>query len=182
MAAAAALASAGGPRVFLFLAYDRAAILHGQWWRLITSHLVHAQATHLLWNLAATALVTLAVAPALRAGAWLAAGLAVALGSSLGVLLLQPEVHLMAGLSGLLHGLLAAGAAAQVRQGERVGWVYLALLAAKIAWEQMAGPSPALQAALGGRIATGAHALGAAIGLAAGLVLPIAGRRTARPA
>ena len=76
-------------------------------------------------------------------------GLAVALGSSLGVLLLQPDVRVMSGLSALLHGLLAAGAAAQVRRGERVGWVFLIVLAVKVAWEQISGPTPLTRAALG---------------------------------
>lgn len=161
--------AAAGPRALALLAYERSSILHGQVWRLLTTHVVHANTRHLLWNLAATALVWLAVAPALPARAWLVAGLAAAIGSSAGVLLLQPEVRLMAGLSGLLHGLLAAGAMADVRRGERLGGVFLGLLVVKIAWEQLAGPSPVSRAALGGDIAVGAHACGALAGLVAGL-------------
>ena len=142
---------------------------------------MHAGGAHLLWDLAAALLVGLAVAPALRLGPWLAAGLAVALGSSAAVLLLEPQVRAMAGLSGLLHGLLAAGAVAQVRQDERVGWVFLALLAAKVAWEQIAGAAPLVAGALGGSIATGAHAWGAATGLLAGLAVPTPSRSAARP-
>lgn len=169
----AAAAFAGGPRVALALVYERSAILGGQWWRLLTGHFVHASLAHLGWDLAAALLIGLAVAPALRAGPWVIVVLAVAVASSAGVLLLQPQVHAMAGLSGLLHGLLAAGAVAQVRRRQRVGGVFLALLAAKIAWEQLAGPSPLVAGALGGRIAVGAHALGAAAGLLAGLVVPL---------
>jgi rhomboid family GlyGly-CTERM serine protease len=128
--------------VFVALVYQRDAILRGQVWRPLTCHFVHAGPAHLVWNLAGTALVALALGPALRVRGWLLAGLAAAGGSSLGVLLLQPEVRVMAGLSALLHGLLAAGAAAEVRRGERLGWAFLIVLAVKVAWEQISGPTP----------------------------------------
>ena len=31
--------------------YDRAALLAGQWWRIVTGHLVHLNAAHLAFNL-----------------------------------------------------------------------------------------------------------------------------------
>jgi rhomboid family GlyGly-CTERM serine protease len=34
------------------LVYDRAAVEAGQWWRLLTGHLVHSDASHLGWDLA----------------------------------------------------------------------------------------------------------------------------------
>jgi rhomboid family GlyGly-CTERM serine protease len=173
LCALAVLAAAAGPRAFAALAFDRAAILRGQVWRLLTTHLVHAGALHLLWNVAAAAVVWLAVGRALRGLAWLAAALVVALAASAAVLLLQPDVRMMAGLSGLLHGLLAAGAVADVRRGERLGWAFLALLALKVGWEQLAGAPPLAAGALGGPIATGAHAFAAVSGLAAGLLLPV---------
>jgi rhomboid family GlyGly-CTERM serine protease len=181
-AALAALAvgvHAGGPRVFALLAYERSSILDGEVWRLLTTYLVHAGLGHLLWNVSATAVVALAVARALSARRWLAAALVVALGSSLGVLLLQPGVRAMAGLSGLLHGLLAAGAAAEVRRGERLAWVFLGLLAAKIAWELLAGPTSLGAATVGERVAVGAHACGALAGLLAGLTLPVSASASA---
>jgi rhomboid family GlyGly-CTERM serine protease len=165
--------SAAGPRVLTALAYQRSSILRGQVWRLLTAHFVHMGGSHLLWNLGAAGLFGLAVAPALRARSWLAAALAAALAASLGVLVLQPEVRAMAGLSGLLHGLLATGAVAEVRRGQRLGWLFLGLLGVKVAWELLVGPTPLLRAALGGGIAVGAHACGALAGLAAGLTLPV---------
>jgi rhomboid family GlyGly-CTERM serine protease len=173
---------AAGPQPLVLLAYHRASILRGELWRLLTGHFVHANGAHLLWNLGATALVSLAVARALSARSWLVAALAVALGCSAAVLLLQPQVRVMTGLSGLLHGLLAAGAAADIRRGERMGWVFLGVLAAKVGWEQLAGPSALTRSALGGEIAVGAHAFGALTGLVAGLVLPVPTRPATLPA
>ena len=166
---------AGGPGILALLAYERSPILRGEVWRLFTTYVVHAGIGHLLWNLAATGLVWLAVGRAFHARTWLAAAVAVALGSSLGVLLLQPEVRVMTGLSGLLHGLLAAGAVAEVRRGERFAGIFLAVLAAKIAWEQFVGPTP-FSAVSAERVAVGAHAYGALSGLLAGLALPVAVR------
>ena len=168
---------AGGPRLLAFLVYERSAVLRGEVWRLLTASLVHAGLGHLAWNLAATALVGMAVGPALRARVWLGLSVWVMLASSLGVLLLRPEVRVMAGLSALLHGLLAAGATAQVRRGERWAWLFLGVLAAKVAWEQLLGPAPLGVIAGSGRLAVDAHAYAAASGLLAGLMLSAPGHR-----
>lgn len=37
--------------------YDRAAIATGEWWRLLSAHLVHSDGEHLLWNLAALLII-----------------------------------------------------------------------------------------------------------------------------
>ena len=100
------------------------------------------------------------------------AALVSGLGAGLGVLAFEPEVRAMVGLSGLLHGLMAAGAVAAIRSGERLGWLFLAVLTAKIVWEQLFGPTAATQAALGGAIAVGAHLYGCLAGVLAGLALP----------
>jgi rhomboid family GlyGly-CTERM serine protease len=168
---------AGGPRLFALLAYDRSSILRGEVWRLLTTYLVHAGIGHLVWNLGGTVIVCVAVAPALRARVWLAVGLWVGLAASVGVLVLRPEVRVMAGLSALLHGLLAAGATVELRRGERLAGLLLVVLAAKVAWEQLAGAT-LFGLAPPERIAIHAHAYGAVAGLFAGLVLP----RSAAPA
>jgi rhomboid family GlyGly-CTERM serine protease len=157
--------------VFVRLAYYRPAILRGEVWRLLTGHLVHIGVVHLFWNLAGVALAWVAFGPRLTARRWLIASLISGLGAGLGVLAFEPRVGAMAGLSGLLHGLMAAGALATIRSGERLGWLFLAVLTAKIVWEQLVGPTAATQAALGGAIAVGAHLYGFLGGLLAGVVL-----------
>ncbi|RMD80979.1 MAG: rhomboid family intramembrane serine protease, partial [Candidatus Dadabacteria bacterium] len=37
------------------LVFERAAVIGGQWWRLLTAHLVHADFAHLGWDVAALA-------------------------------------------------------------------------------------------------------------------------------
>jgi rhomboid family GlyGly-CTERM serine protease len=172
LAAVAVLLALSPPEVFRTLVYDRRAILAGEAWRVLTGSLVHAGAAHLGLNLAGMALCWTAFGPRLSGRSWLLASLAAGLGSSLGVLLLAPQVRAMAGLSGLLHGLMAAGAVAAIRSGERLGWLFLALLALKVGWEQMAGPLASSTLALGAPIAVSAHLHGLLSGAAAGLALP----------
>jgi len=68
-----------------------------------------------------------------------------------------------AGSSGVLHGVLAAGAVAHVRRGERDGWPLLVLLAAKLAYEQGVGGLPFS----GTVVVVDAHLYGVVGGLAA---------------
>jgi rhomboid family GlyGly-CTERM serine protease len=168
---AAALVLAAVPRALPALAYVRGGIRDGEWWRIVTGHLVHGSAAHLLWNVAGLALVWLAFGTRLGGRAWTLVLAAAAVGTGLGVLAFAPEVGAMAGLSGALHGLAAAGALAAVRAGERLGWAVLALLVAKVAWEQISGGSAAAQAALGGAIAVDAHLYGLVSGALAGCVV-----------
>jgi rhomboid family GlyGly-CTERM serine protease len=179
LGAVAVAVFAAGSHVAALLLYQRAPILRGELWRLLSTYLVHAGIGHLLWNLAATALVALAVGRAFRAGRWWVVALVAGIGSSLAVLALHPDVRAMSGLSGLLHGLWAAGATAEVRRGERAAWLLLGLLALKIAWEQLAGPAGG--SALGGRIAVHAHAYGALGGLLTGFKLSAGAAPPPRP-
>jgi rhomboid family GlyGly-CTERM serine protease len=166
LGALAAALHAAGPRAFTALAFDRSSILRGEVWRLFTAHLVHVGRDHLLWNLAAILLVWLLVGRGLALRSWLVVCAAVAGASSAGVLLVDPATSVMAGLSGLLHGLWGAGATGEIRRGERLGWLLLAALAAKIVLELVVGPS-----ALLGPVAVGVHALGALSGVIAGRVV-----------
>lgn len=159
--------AAAGRQAALPLVYQRPAVLQGQVWRLLTAHLVNLSGAHLAWNLAALAAIGLLVGPALRAAAWLRVALVIALATGLGLLLLRPGVLAMAGLSALLHGLLAGGALAAAAGGRRLGFALLVVLTAKLVAEQLAGPLPWSAAAVGGGIAVDAHLYGALGGLAA---------------
>lgn len=176
LAAAATLAAAGGSAAVRLLSHQRGAIERGELWRLVTSHLVHADLLHLSWNLAALAMIAVAVGPALEARLWTVVTLASALAAGIGVHLCAPRVEAMLGLSAVLHGQLAAGAWRAARAGERGAWGLLALLAVKLLAERWA-TLPWSAAALGGPVAVDAHLYGACAGLAAGLLLA---RRQAR--
>ncbi len=157
------------------LRYDRGAIQDGQWWRLLSAHLVHLGPSHLLMNLAGLWLVWLLVGPALSARNWLILLLADALTTGMALLILNPQLGWYVGLSGVLHGLLVAGAIADIRGGQRGAWLLLGAVVFKLGWEQMAGPLPGSEASAGGTVIVDAHLYGALGGL---LVLLLPARKT----
>src|SRR5215207_6327313 len=54
---AGALLIAGAPALQELLIYDRDKILAGELWRLFTGHFVHLSGEHLLWDMAAFAII-----------------------------------------------------------------------------------------------------------------------------
>ncbi len=154
------------------LRYDRAAILDGQWWRLLSAHLVHLGGSHLLMNLAGLWLIWLLVGPALSPRSWLILLFTDALITGLALLIFNPHLGWYVGLSGVLHGLLVAGAIADIRRGHRGTWLLLGAVVFKLGWEQLAGPLPGSEASAGGTVIVDAHLYGALGGLL-GLLLPM---------
>jgi hypothetical protein len=90
-----------------------------------------------------------------------------ALGVGIGLLGLQPQVGWYVGLSGVVHGLFAAGCLALLRRHPQVAVLALAALAAKLGWEQVHPPGASREALVGGAIVVNAHLYGAAGGLLA---------------
>jgi rhomboid family GlyGly-CTERM serine protease len=133
------LAGDGGQAL---LRYERGALAHGEWWRLLTAHLVHLDLRHALLNAVGLALVWALFARDYSPKAWLAIVLGAVAAIDAGLWLGDSTVQWYVGSSGALHGAMAAGALAHVRKGERDGWPLLALLAAKLLYEQAIGALP----------------------------------------
>ncbi len=94
-----ALAAAfGGDEFRLLGRYDRAALAHGEYWRLLTGHLLHLGWGHLWPNLAALALIGALFDDVLDRLAWLAIALGAALAIDGGLYLLDPQVDWYVGL------------------------------------------------------------------------------------
>ena len=91
------------------LRYERAAVLHGEWWRLATGHLVHADPAHLVWNLLGVLLVAWLFASEYHTAEWLLIMLASTAAIDFGFLLWLPDLRWYVGFSGVLHGMMAAG-------------------------------------------------------------------------
>ncbi len=124
------------------LRYERGALAHGEWWRLLTAHLVHLDLRHALLNAVGLALVWALFARDYSPKAWLAIVLGAAAAIDAGLWLGDSTVQWYVGSSGVLHGAMAAGAIAHVRRAERDGWLLVTLLAAKLLYEQAIGPLP----------------------------------------
>ena len=157
-----ALGGSGWADLFRF---DREAILHGQIWRLFSGHLVHLGWPHLWMNIAGLTLIWALVGRRFSTRQWLAILAGSALGIGLGLLIFNPELDWYVGLSGVLHGLLVAGAIIDVRRDRLSGYALLILIAAKLIWEQMAGPLPGSEVTAGGTVIIDAHLYGGLCGM-----------------
>jgi len=170
--AATACAVAAVPAASEWLSFDRAAILNGEIWRLVTGHLVHSSLYHLTWNLAGLAGLGWLFGRELGQR-FLAVMFGGALMVSGGLILLDPGLELYVGLSGVLNTLLVAGALASWREERAEGsgfygvacLVLIGLSLAKIVVEAGAGTSLFTDPGrLGGFAVPLAHALGALAG------------------
>lgn len=127
------------------LRYERSAIEAGEWWRLLTAHLVHLNWTHFTLNMLGLLLLVALFLRELTGKVLLMALICGALMVSLGLLLFSPEVEWYVGMSGMLHGLLAACLIRTIPHAPRLGLVLLALLVGKLLVEQVTGaPSSAI--------------------------------------
>ena len=164
-----ALVAAAWPPLTQAFMYDRALVAQGEVWRLITASLVHLTWGHTVLNLGGLLLVWLLFGPNLSQRAWLTTWLISAL--LVGVLLFfhHPEVQRYVGLSGVLHGLFVSGALAELPRDRRWAITFLAVLAAKLTYEQLLGPLPGSEASAGGPVLVEAHLYGALGGIPVGL-------------
>lgn len=160
--------------------YERAGIANGEYWRLVSGQLVHLSVGHLWPNLAALAIIGVLFDEVFRPVDWWRAAAASAAAIDLGLYVLEPDVLWYVGLSGVLHGFVAAGAFAFLVRRQAIGAVLAAGLGAKIAFEQLVGPVPFTAESVGGPVVVAAHLYGALGGVLAEAVAQVVRRRAAR--
>ena len=158
---------------------DRAGIAGGEFYRLLTGHFVHLGPLHLILNIAGLVLVWFLVGYSMSLSAWVGATLLSIATISAGLLLGMPDLHWYVGLSGLLHGLLAAGLVASFADARWELRILTGILVLKLAWENLVGAVPGTGDLAGGEVVTEAHLLGAIAGSVAGLIYNIRVRRKA---
>jgi len=86
-----------------------------------------------------------------------------------------PNLGWYVGLSGVLHGMLAAGVIGVWADRRREAVILATVLAAKLGWEALVGPMPGSEATAGGAVITEAHLFGAIGGLVAALLFRLRG-------
>lgn len=154
----------------LLLRYERALVAQGQWWRLLTGHIVHLGWTHLALNLMGLALMWALFFPDYSVRGWAVILLCSLVTIDAAFFFIERDVRWYVGLSGLLHGVMAAGTIAYVRRREPGAWVLVPFLIGKLIYEQFVGTMPYSLDSAGGPVVVDAHlygVLGAVIGVLA---------------
>jgi rhomboid family GlyGly-CTERM serine protease len=166
--AALVLLSLGGESWREALRYERSGVLRGEYWRLVTGHLVHGTTQHLFLNVLGLGVIGALFPREFSLRAWLFIAVVSVAAIDLGFVLWEPQLEWYVGLSGVLHGLLAAGAIAWWRhESKGFAAALTVILVAKLAWEQWRGALPLsgdmpvvvdahLYGAIGGALAAGA--------------------------
>jgi rhomboid family GlyGly-CTERM serine protease len=158
----------------LLLRYEKSALWSGDYWRFVTGHFVHANVTHLLLNVVGAGLIAALLARDYAPRQWIAILLGSIAAIDLGFVLFEPQLEWYVGLSGVLHGALAAGAVAWWQHETKALALTLSIvLVGKLGWEQLHGALP-----LSGDIdvIVDAHLYGACGGVAIASTLWIAQR------
>jgi rhomboid family GlyGly-CTERM serine protease len=173
------LLALGGEVVRSALQYERSTVLDaGEYWRLATAHFVHGSLLHAMLNSAGLLLMAALFPRHYSPGAWIIVGISSVVAIDAGFVWNEPQLEWYVGLSGVLHGVLAAGAIAWWRNESKVLALALSLVViGKLAWEQLAGALP-----LSGDmpVIVDAHLYGAVGGAVAALILQVFAERWPR--
>jgi len=125
-----------------FMQYERSAIAAGQWWRLITAHLVHLDLDHAVLNALGLVMMWALFARDYRARDWLIIVFVIFIAIDVGLWFRDPQIVWYVGASGALHGFMAAGTLAHVRRGDLDGWILAVFIVLKLGYEQWTGALP----------------------------------------
>lgn len=164
------------PRASEFLSYQREAIAHGEFWRILSGHFCHLGSTHLTLNLLGLWLISLLFMQTLTPSTMLTILLGSMLGCSAGLWCLTPYVSSYVGLSGALHGLMVGSALLDLNQHRFTNALLLTGVLAKVIWENSAYYTDTTSQLIGGHVLVQSHLFGAISGgITACLILFYAG-------
>lgn len=155
------------------LRFDRHAIETGKPWLLLTGNFVHLGTSHLMMNMLGFVLVVTLVWEHFSWIEWVLVTLFSSLVVCVGLYFFDPDINFYVGFSGTLHGVIVAGCLADMRHYPKSAALLLALVAAKLIWEQFAGPLPGSEDVAGGSVVVNSHLYGAIGGALIGAVLVV---------
>lgn len=124
------------------LRYDRAGLAAGQWWRLLSAHIVHLDFDHAALNSLGLVLMWALFARDYGPRQWLAVVLGSVAAIDAGLWLRDSTIAWYVGSSGVLHGVMAAGTLAHLRRRDLDGWILAIFIVVKLIYEQSSGALP----------------------------------------
>ena len=139
-------------------------VFGGQWWRLFSAHFAHTNWVHAAMNMTTWLILFMLFRPVFRLSTLTGTILISSATISLMYLLLYPEDTLYQGFSGVLHGVLVAGAILCFPLATKLSLGLLVFVVLKLLFENLFGTSPTLAQLIDARIATEAHLAGAISG------------------
>lgn len=150
-----------------FMRYDRVALLDWhQFWRLLTAHLVHLNFNHMILNGVGLLLVIICCGSMLGGYRGLLFFVGSSLFTSIGLLIISPELYRYVGLSGVLHGFLMLALWVSPYYSSAVKYIFIGVIVAKVIWEQTPFYSDAeIKVLIEGNVIVNAHLLGAIAGV-----------------
>lgn len=175
----AVLLALGGEMARQWLRFDREAIDAGELWRLVSGHFAHLGWPHFALNAAGLVLVWYLVGDVFDRLRWILIGTFTVITIDIGLWVFDPALMWYVGLSGLLHGILAAGLVEKLRKPDTEALALVVLLLGKLAFEQFSGPMPGSETTAGGTVVVDSHLFGTLGGVVAAILLRIRVRHTA---
>ncbi|HWW78668.1 MAG TPA: rhombosortase [Steroidobacteraceae bacterium] len=149
----------GGDVGRALLRYDRVGLAAGQWWRLLTGHIVHLDLEHAGLNSLGLVLMWALFARDYSPRQWILVVLATLAAIDAGLWLRDSTVAWYVGSSGALHGVMAAGTLAHLRRRDFDGWILAGFIVVKLSFEQRSGALPFADSGAG--VVVDAHLYGA---------------------
>lgn len=141
------------------LEWSRQGLNHGEWWRLVSGHLLHSNAAHLWMNVGGLWLIFALFQPCYTRAIWLVT-LMSCLFVGLTMFLWVEATDRYVGLSAVLHGLFTWGALKDIEQQRYSGWLLLIGVVIKVGWENLFGASADTAALIEAKVAVESHLLG----------------------
>ncbi|WP_157490720.1 rhombosortase [Enterovibrio coralii] len=151
------------PAVQQILVWERADILAGQWWRIVTGNLTHTNLAHVAMNLSALAVLTY-----LHRQYYQMRSMVIMVWSMMlviGLVMFFAPFDWYAGLSGVLHGLFVWGVVRDIQNKVPLGWPLLIGAFAKMSYEAYSGGDALTAQIIDAGVAYQAHWAGAIVGL-----------------
>ncbi|MBV1928137.1 MAG: rhombosortase [Gammaproteobacteria bacterium] len=144
--------------------YERASILNGEYWRIVTGHFTHTGWNHLFLNVLGLVLVFGTFYRVYSPVCWLLGSAFCLVGVSACFMLFSPSLEWYRGLSGLLHCFLVMGVIGEIRRGKWLyGFGFLAVMG-KVFVEFSVGHSGRITGFINADIINDAHLYGAISG------------------